>query len=230
MAVVHLRGGDHRARCHVADHRRDRVVVDELLGDLRGRGAIGLVVGVLQLELVTPHASGVVDLLDRKVDSEARILAVAQLPRPRGRDRVRRARRPARGACGGAQGEKCKLEFHRRPGHFGMCIAGALRGTDLQSRRATLISLSGITGPHVSLSQPFTPSQPPMDERELHLVLNPFPVILSVMALLASLVAVAKQSRAAWLYAAASLTIAGLFSYPTFLTGHGAHEVLEDLW
>ena len=69
-----------------------------------------------------------------------------------------------------------------------------------------------------------------MDERELHLVLNHFPVILSVMALLASLVAVARKSRAAWLYAAASLTIAGLFSYPTFLTGHGAHEVLEDLW
>ena len=38
------------------------------------------------------------------------------------------------------------------------------------------------------------------------------------------------KSRAAWLYAAASLTIAGLFSYPTVLTGHGAHEVLEDLW
>ena len=69
-----------------------------------------------------------------------------------------------------------------------------------------------------------------MDERELHLVLNHFPVILSVMALLASLLAVATQSRAAWLYAAASLTIAGLFSYPTVLTGHGAHEVLEDFW
>jgi uncharacterized membrane protein len=69
-----------------------------------------------------------------------------------------------------------------------------------------------------------------MDERELHLVLNHFPVILSVIAFFASLVAVATKSRAAWLYAAASLTIAGLFSYPTYLTGHGAHEVLEDLW
>jgi len=69
-----------------------------------------------------------------------------------------------------------------------------------------------------------------MDQRELHLILNHFPVILAVMALFSSLLAIATRSRAAWLYAAASLTIAGLFSYPTFLTGHGAHEVLEDLW
>jgi len=69
-----------------------------------------------------------------------------------------------------------------------------------------------------------------MDERELHLILNHFPVILAVMALFSSLLAFATKSRAAWLYAAVSLTIAGLFSYPTFLTGHGAHEVLEDVW
>lgn len=69
-----------------------------------------------------------------------------------------------------------------------------------------------------------------MDERELHLVLNHFPVILSVMALFASLIAIATKSRSAWVYAAASLTVAGLFAYPTFLTGHGAHEVLEDMW
>lgn len=69
-----------------------------------------------------------------------------------------------------------------------------------------------------------------MDERELHLVLNHFPVILSIMALCSSLFAIATKSRAAWLYAAASLTIAGLFSYPTFLTGHGAHEAIEGFW
>ena len=69
-----------------------------------------------------------------------------------------------------------------------------------------------------------------MDERELHLILNHFPVILAVMALFSSLLAIVTKSRAAWLYAAASLTIAGLFSYPSLLTGHGAHEVLEDLW
>ena len=69
-----------------------------------------------------------------------------------------------------------------------------------------------------------------MDGRELHLVLNHFPVILSIMALGASLVALVTKSRAAWLYAAVSLTFAGVFSYPTFLTGHQAHEVLEDFW
>jgi uncharacterized membrane protein len=69
-----------------------------------------------------------------------------------------------------------------------------------------------------------------MDQRELHLILNHFPVILTVMALFAALLAMGTRSRAAWLYSAASLTIAGLFSYPTLLTGHGAHEVLEDFW
>ena len=69
-----------------------------------------------------------------------------------------------------------------------------------------------------------------MDERELHLLLNHFPVILTVMALAASLLAIVKKSRAAWMYAAASLTVAGLFSYPTFFTGHGAHELIEDFW
>ncbi len=69
-----------------------------------------------------------------------------------------------------------------------------------------------------------------MDERELHLILNHFPVILSVMALFSSLLAIVTKSRSAWLYAAVSLTIAALFSYPSVLTGHGAHEVLEDLW
>ncbi len=69
-----------------------------------------------------------------------------------------------------------------------------------------------------------------MNERELHLILNHFPVILSVMALFASLIAIATKSRSAWIYAAASLAIAGLFSYPSVLTGHGAHEVIEDFW
>ena len=69
-----------------------------------------------------------------------------------------------------------------------------------------------------------------MDQRELHLILNHFPVILTVMAFFASLIAIATKSRAAWLYAAASLTIAGVFAYPSVLTGHGAHEVLEDFW
>ncbi|HEV8411415.1 MAG TPA: hypothetical protein VGQ30_12960, partial [Gemmatimonadaceae bacterium] len=69
-----------------------------------------------------------------------------------------------------------------------------------------------------------------MDEREMHLILNHFPVILSVMALFSSLLAIATKSRSAWLYTAATLTVAALFSYPSVLTGHGAHEVLEDLW
>jgi uncharacterized membrane protein len=69
-----------------------------------------------------------------------------------------------------------------------------------------------------------------MDERELHLILNHIPVILSAVAFFSSLLAIATKSRAAWLYAAASLTIAGLFSYPTFITGHGAHEAIEDFW
>ena len=69
-----------------------------------------------------------------------------------------------------------------------------------------------------------------MDQHEMHLVLNHIPVILTVMALAASLLAIVKKSRAAWVYAAASLTVAGLFTYPTFFTGHGTHEILENYW
>ena len=69
-----------------------------------------------------------------------------------------------------------------------------------------------------------------MDQRELHLILNHFPVILSVMACFSSLIAIATKSRTAWIVTAASLTVAGLFTYPSYLTGHGAHEVLEDFW
>ena len=39
-----------------------------------------------------------------------------------------------------------------------------------------------------------------------------------------------RAAYAAKIGGAASLAIAGLFSYPSFLTGHGAHEVIEDFW
>src|ERR1035437_8654494 len=94
-----------------------------------------------------------------------------------------------------------------------MCMADALRGTDCAM-------LVGVLSPKGA-----------MNERYLHLVLNHFPVILSVMALLSSLLAMVTKSRAAWLYAAASLPGAGRCSDPTVLTGHGAHEGREDvLW
>jgi hypothetical protein len=99
MPVVHLGSGDHRARRHVSDDGGDRAVFDEFLRDLCGGCAVGFVVALLDYELVAVHAARGVDFLERELDSEARALAVRELPRPGGADRVRRSAPGRRAAC-----------------------------------------------------------------------------------------------------------------------------------
>ena len=69
-----------------------------------------------------------------------------------------------------------------------------------------------------------------MDAAYLHLLVNHFPIILSIMGVAAAIVALLVHRRAAWLYAAASLTIAGATAYPVMLTGHGAEDVMKHKW
>ena len=69
-----------------------------------------------------------------------------------------------------------------------------------------------------------------MNAAYFHLVVNHFPIILSIMGVLAALLALIVKRRGAWLYAAASLTIAGLLAYPVMLTGHAAEDVMRDKW
>ncbi len=63
-----------------------------------------------------------------------------------------------------------------------------------------------------------------------HLLINHFPVVLSISALGVSILAMLFKRRALWLTSMGSLTVAGAFIYPVFLTGNKAEHVLKDAW
>ncbi len=75
-----------------------------------------------------------------------------------------------------------------------------------------------------------TPPVLPLNAAYLHLVVNHIPIILSGVGTAAALLALVVQRRAVWLYALASLTIAGASAYPVMLTGHGAEHVMRKQW
>lgn len=63
-----------------------------------------------------------------------------------------------------------------------------------------------------------------------HLLLNHFPVVLSIAALSVAILALLLNRRALWLTAMGALTAAGVFVYPVFLTGNEADHALNDPW
>lgn len=63
-----------------------------------------------------------------------------------------------------------------------------------------------------------------------HLLINHFPVVLSVVALGTSILALLVRRRGIWQTAMAALTIAGAFVYPVHFTGREAGEALEHTW
>jgi uncharacterized membrane protein len=63
-----------------------------------------------------------------------------------------------------------------------------------------------------------------------HILINHFPVVLSVSALLVAILALLVERRGLWLTSMAALTVAGLFVYPVHLTGLEADEALNDPW
>jgi len=64
----------------------------------------------------------------------------------------------------------------------------------------------------------------------VHLLINHFPVVLTVVAFVVALGAVITNRRALWLNAMAMLTAAGLVIYPVHFTGDEAHDALHDAW
>jgi uncharacterized membrane protein len=64
----------------------------------------------------------------------------------------------------------------------------------------------------------------------VHLLINHFPVVLSVVALIAALGAVITNRRGLWLNAMAMLTAAGLVVYPVHFTGDEADHALHNPW
>jgi uncharacterized membrane protein len=63
-----------------------------------------------------------------------------------------------------------------------------------------------------------------------HILLNHFPVVLSVSALVVTLLALILRRRTLWLVAMAALTGAALFVYPVHFTGDRADHALRDPW
>ncbi len=64
----------------------------------------------------------------------------------------------------------------------------------------------------------------------IHLVLNHFPVILATVGAIVALLAAVRPRRALWLYAAVSLTLAGITVIPTYFTGEPAADSLNRPW
>ena len=63
-----------------------------------------------------------------------------------------------------------------------------------------------------------------------HLLINHFPVVLSVAALSVAILALLFNRRGLWLTAMGALTAAGVFVYPVFFTGNKADHALKDPW
>lgn len=68
-----------------------------------------------------------------------------------------------------------------------------------------------------------------MDGAYLHILINHFPIILSLLGAAAAIVSFFRPRRALWLYAVASLTLAGLAAYPTLFTGQLAEHSIEKM-
>ena len=69
-----------------------------------------------------------------------------------------------------------------------------------------------------------------MDADGIHLAINHLPVVLSLLGAAAALIAFVSRRRAVFLYALATLTLAGMSSCPALNTGHSAAELIEDRW
>lgn len=64
----------------------------------------------------------------------------------------------------------------------------------------------------------------------IHLLLNHFPVVLTVVGTAVLLLALVVRRRAVWLYALATLTLSGLSVYPVFFTGDKAADAQRTTW
>jgi hypothetical protein len=69
-----------------------------------------------------------------------------------------------------------------------------------------------------------------MNWPHIHSVVNHFPVILTVVGFAVLVLALIVKRRGLWLYALATLTLAGLSVYPAFFTGDEAADALHQTW
>jgi|SRR5436190_15963148 len=64
----------------------------------------------------------------------------------------------------------------------------------------------------------------------LHILINHFPIVLTIVGSAALLLALIVRQRIVWVYALATLTLAGLSIYPVFFTGDRAADATEHTW
>jgi hypothetical protein len=69
-----------------------------------------------------------------------------------------------------------------------------------------------------------------MDAPYIHLLVNHFPIVLTVVGALAAVLALLTAHRTTWTFALGCLLLAGLAVYPAFLTGERAGDVMRDAW
>jgi uncharacterized membrane protein len=69
-----------------------------------------------------------------------------------------------------------------------------------------------------------------MDWDHIHIMINHFPVILAVMGAVVALLGVLRGRRGVWMYATASLTLAGLTAVATYFSGRAAEDVVRHAW
>ena len=69
-----------------------------------------------------------------------------------------------------------------------------------------------------------------MNGHALHLAINHFPIVLSIVAAAAALIAFVTRRRAALLYALTTMIVAGASAYPVLLTGERAEDAVESRW
>jgi len=64
----------------------------------------------------------------------------------------------------------------------------------------------------------------------IHIMINHFPIILTVVGSAVLLLALIVRQRGLWLYALATLTLAGLSVYPVFFAGDRAADAVQHTW
>lgn len=71
---------------------------------------------------------------------------------------------------------------------------------------------------------------PPLTWPYVHITINHFPIVLTVIGALGAILAMIRRRRGIWIFTMATLTIAGLSVYPVYLSGDQADESLGDPW
>jgi hypothetical protein len=69
-----------------------------------------------------------------------------------------------------------------------------------------------------------------MDWPYIHVTINHFPIILSVVGTAVLALALITRRRGVWLYSVATLTLAGLSAYPADFTGDEASHAIRNTW